>query len=676
MLDLSKFLESYMPDNHWLSKSMELGKLEYGSYWYLKKMMVYYYYIFILKRLEKSEINEIKNNFNSFIDSLPEEAKCEAYDFFFEVNINNVESIITFNEFTMNKGFLEEKDLLNARKYYYTYLMALKPQNEKKKLINDEILSSRNFFEGRKNARIKLLVNENEHAIAQFERDVHAFLRNERQILFIMGLLNYTDTKTEEYTPTSIGIQAVNANFNELILLNELQKIKQISRNPLVYYARSSNRPRNRRFKNNIDMSLINCFDIKLHPYILYLRYLYKKKEVSNDEFRYLLSRSTDNHDENYIINFPVELLDSLKNKINLKDSEYIIPGNNNYNNDIIRGEDFLKEHKKYQLGITESEKDYDGNLFGVSERVYRGISLVNDKKLKILIKHYQKIINYLHEESSNLELFEDLREGHKKKYIKHISKLKFDKDTDSHIDLVSKWLEYFVSIDRNIIKMLILSVSEANNLSNDEIFNNFRNLCIKCLGIKSSRNIVDKLKEKEDIKEDNFDYSTIVIPYVVTENHLARESKKYLSIKNDFRKERIRNKTLISMYLKWYSTFDGYKTCEICGDKLEKKDDGSLICNVHHMIPFKENEAFGPDHYKNLLALCGTCHQKVHSLRNLDRLREMYAKIKINSALKKSTKERISEMYKEDYLYPTSLRFCVSKGMINHIEEKRIIKK
>lgn len=675
MTDLSKFIDSYLPDNHWLSKSMEVGRLDYGTYWYMKKMMVYYYYIFILKKMERKEISEIKENFNEFIDSLPKEAKKEAEDFFFKVDIRNEKSIITFNEFTMNSGFIDNGDLLKARKYYYSYLMGLNPQNEVKELIFSSIISERNFFKGREKARLKLMVTKNENAIKQLESDVHAFLRNERQILFIMGLLNYTDTNEEEYSPTGIGIQAVNANFNEFILLIELQKLKQVSRNPLVYYANSTNRPRNRRFKDNIDTSIIDNFDIKLHPYLLYLKYLSKQKAVSNNEFRYLLSRSTDRHDEDYIIKFPKAEISNLKDKINEVDGDYIVPGNNNYNQDIIRGEDFSKEHKKYQLGITASEKDYNGNLFAVCKRNNLGIKLSEENKLNSLIDYYQEIINYLDQEDDNVELFEELKRGHKQKYLKHITKNSFKKDSHEHIQLITKWLEYFVSVDRNVIKMMILAVSKANNLTDDEIYDYFPNLCNRCLGYKNSKNISKKLSEKEDVHNNSYNFTPIIIPGLVTIKDLKEESKKYLDLKNDFRKDRVRNTALISMYLKWYQSTEEDCVCEICGEKLARKDNDDLICNVHHMIPFKENEAYGPDHYLNLLALCGTCHQNIHNIKNVTRLQEMYEKVETTSALKKSVKQRIIEMYEEDYLYPTSLRYATVKGMITPEEEKQIIK-
>ena len=52
-----------------------------------------------------------------------------------------------------------------------------------------------------------------------------------------------------------------------------------------------------------------------------------------------------------------------------------------------------------------------------------------------------------------------------------------------------------------------------------------------------------------------------------------------------------------------------------------------------------------------------------------------MYEKIETTSALKKSVKQRIIKMYEDDYLYPTSLRYAVLKGMITPKEEKQIIK-
>lgn len=219
MFNINELIKDYVPDNHWLSKSMEVGKIKYGTYWYLKKMMVYYYYIFILKKMNTKEIQEIRDIFNEYIRSLPCEVQEEATNFFFEIDIRDTSKIITLQRFSITYDIFENEQVekiekLNARKYYYTYIMNHIGQNHNKALIMRETIEAQNYFEGLKNA--KKLISSKE--VNELARDVHAFLRNERQILFIMGLLNYTKIlNVEEYIPTSMGNYAVYANYNELI---------------------------------------------------------------------------------------------------------------------------------------------------------------------------------------------------------------------------------------------------------------------------------------------------------------------------------------------------------------------------------------------------------------------------------------------------------------------------
>ena len=97
-MDKNDFYKSYIPNNHWLSKSMELAKINNcGTYWYIKKMLVYYYYIFIKKKVGVKEIDDITNNFVNYINSLDPKSKPDAEAFFFEVDIRNKASIITMN---------------------------------------------------------------------------------------------------------------------------------------------------------------------------------------------------------------------------------------------------------------------------------------------------------------------------------------------------------------------------------------------------------------------------------------------------------------------------------------------------------------------------------------------------------------------------------------------------
>ena len=144
-MPLNDFYESYIPNNHWLTKSMEIGKVNNcGTYWYIKKMLVYYYYIFIKKTLGKKEIDEIINNFNAYIDSLDPRSKSDATHFFYEIDIRNKDAIITLNEMLSSTGFVEEVDLIATENSIYM-LRILQPKQQEKTIL-DHVINERNYF--------------------------------------------------------------------------------------------------------------------------------------------------------------------------------------------------------------------------------------------------------------------------------------------------------------------------------------------------------------------------------------------------------------------------------------------------------------------------------------------------------------------------------------------------
>ena len=77
---MDNFLNTLLPGNYFLTKSMEISKVSTsGTLWYMKKFLVYYYYIFLSKNINSlSDTAKIRENFDKFIDSLPENNRDSA----------------------------------------------------------------------------------------------------------------------------------------------------------------------------------------------------------------------------------------------------------------------------------------------------------------------------------------------------------------------------------------------------------------------------------------------------------------------------------------------------------------------------------------------------------------------------------------------------------------------
>ena len=136
---------------------------------------------------------------------------------------------------------------------------------------------------------------------------------------------------------------------------------------------------------------------------------------------------------------------------------------------------------------------------------------------------------------------------------------------------------------------------------------------------------------------------------------------------------ERKRNSMLRDFYAT-YKLQNGHDQCEICGSKLLKNLKGEYICNYHHVLPFNEAGALGPDHYLNLLGICSNCHDKVHAKIAGEQRQELYKLISDNSCFKFSVFDRIKTMYKRGYLFNASLEYAVAMGMITTSQKFEIV--
>lgn len=670
--EIENFIDNYAPGNHWLSKSMELSRNKgKGTYWYLKKYTVFYYYVFVLKKLDKVGLSQIVNIFNDFCDSVHPKAKQKCLDFFFGVDIRKIDSIITLDEFAFKAGMPEDDpQKILARKFYFCYLMNIDEQHPNKKVILGETINHRNYFSGIAAARQKL---GNYSGFETHINDVPAFLRNERQVLFLQGLLNVPHTFIcEEFMPTDFGRQVIYANFNEMILLMEIQKLKQISRNPLTFYDNSTERPRNRSVRSGVDKNIIKKGRINSHPYFLILNYLKTHGSINANDYRFLLARTSDLHNPIEIIGVKKNMMDEVKRIVDAKDREYIQPGNNAKANDpVIKPEDFSKEFKKYIQGVFSVGLDIGANLFCVGVESARNYLVKDKPKLDKLIDGYASIIDQLDTQYANVFGKADVLQNDK--YAHFINRVKFNEKSAEVLEMLEAWLNYFATTDVNIIKTMLMAVANANGISKEQILEVFPNICKRTLKINSKKEI-SKLIEFT-AGQDTDEYIPIHVPGKVSIEMLELESQKYLQYKNDFRNERKRNMSLIDQY-STYKSQNNMRCCEVCGKELTRKKDGIDIVCFHHILPFNEAGALGPDHYKNIIGVCPDCHSKFHAnLPCLER-KSLYNLIGAKSLLKMTVIERVLQLYVSGFLYNATLEYAVVKGMISEQERVNIIRR
>lgn len=653
------FFSSYIPNNHWLSKSMELAKVNNcGTYWYVKKMLVYYYYIFIRGKIGLKEIDEIINNFNSYINSLDKTSKKDAEAFFYEIDIRKKESIITLTEMLSATGFIEDSEILAAKKYYFSYIMNFPPQTEIKGLILQYVLEERNYFKGIKKAKAFLCSKgiTDDDDFNGLANDVHAFLRNHRQVLLLYGVLNSSPYNDEKCSPTTMGLLMFNANFNELILLMEVQKLKQVSRNPLVYYAEGFNRPRDRKFKLEADYStLLNHFNIRRHPYLFYLKFLCENGEITLEQYRYFISRTTDNDNDDEAIKMFGVSIDEIKNNIISKDKAYIIPGSNN-SGEPIPSEDFSKENKKYYSGLASFPKDHNSSIFATAKLVNKTtVAVTNEEKARKLLLMYIDLTMYLDDKYDLL--YKKVVKEQKEKYKAQTQHRKFDKKSAGHIAVLEEWVNYYNSVGENneIIRRLFIDLIIILGISSDDVYRNFPNLLRICFRITNSNNLMRELNSAKDYVY----LEPPVIPGKITIDMLENESKKYEDIFNNFSLPRSRNTRLIGMYKSWLKqNSSGVMKCECCGQQYNSG-------HVHHIIPFNEDSALGPDHYENLVYVCSNCHDTFHHPHKSDDITKFIDGINKNNILKKRINERIKDLEEKKVLYESCKDYAKKKKMI-----------
>lgn len=138
------FIQSLLPGNYALTKSMELTKVnDSGTLWYTKKYLTLYYYVFLSNEIFTTEyVTNITRDFRTFVDSIDESIRPLAETYFFpreeSVNFSSAR-FKTFINFANRMEFAsenEKRDYYNsAKKAYFAFLMGTGGQSGVKKEV-------------------------------------------------------------------------------------------------------------------------------------------------------------------------------------------------------------------------------------------------------------------------------------------------------------------------------------------------------------------------------------------------------------------------------------------------------------------------------------------------------------------------------------------------------------
>ena len=148
MATYDDFLQSLLPGNYALTKSMELTKInDSGTLWYTKKFLTLYYYIFLSNDIMTTAYQQaVIDIFDNYIVSLPENIQESAERYFYPDNdaINfKSDKFNLFSNFASYNVFSNQEERNNyyqsAKKYYFSLLMGSGGQTGIKKMLKQAV---------------------------------------------------------------------------------------------------------------------------------------------------------------------------------------------------------------------------------------------------------------------------------------------------------------------------------------------------------------------------------------------------------------------------------------------------------------------------------------------------------------------------------------------------------
>lgn len=697
-MDRRAFLDSLIPGNYFITKSMELTKSQTsGTLWYTKKFIVLYYYIFLNGNINTlATAKEICDIFDGYINSLPEELQENAKSYFYashKVADLRDKDFKLFGKFAGTKQFPSDTERIayfeSAKKYYFAFLMESGGQSGVNRWIKDRLYTADFSYSKIDNLIIDWAENnrdnpaasnqwlkkykkgEQDIAIAGMRNDYMAFVRNERQILFYYGFFHSksSGSNDREFSSlTPIGELALHSNYYELIAIWEHQKIKMLSQ-PVNIEIRGL---------ENSHISSTDKFTVNLNPYLTILKSLKNSLGFSKEAYQYVISRLSEYPEDG--VDVSAQFIDRVQRKVE----------DFNRRADVAT-EDFNKEILKYILGIrSDLAVDNQLNPIGLCQWDNNGLSITNQAKLDRLIKIYTTLCKYKVEKYD--ELFRSCTDELKRQYKLNASALPYVLNPKIKID----WDMYNIHADILILltsSVLILEAKAGLEFTRDtlDIFvNGIRELCpniLHILGLNSKaalkkelRNILEVF-EKENYGvylEDNTDDYQISVASYLDESLADLEQKiKDNSAKISVYVDGIRKRNMVliglikSYNLQKYTADGQLLKCECCGNPtfLTYKDESYV--EYHHLIPFSEYD--GPDHSLNIVALCPMCHRKLHYLKQGEK-RELYDSVALNSYTNLSIEDRLVELFAEQKLKSYQLEFLLADNAIDENAYNRIL--
>ena len=679
---MEELKENLIPCNYFLTKSMEFTRESVsGTLWYLKKYLVLYYNIFLNDGVSTEDgIQKIINIFEQFIESLPEESREDATNFFFPSEVDIRGNYNNFAQFKGNRMFSnisEENDYINTvKKYYFVYLMQIGGQSGVKRHIRDN-LYKQNFCMENLDDIINEYLSEHpeiSYSVSAIKSDYPASLRNERQILWYYGFVHSKSTGSADIefsSLTPVGEIALVANYDEFRIIWEHQKLKMISQPVTVSFSG---------IENNLYANG-EKFALNFSPYITILQCLYNDGVIQKETYQYIISRTNNKNRLDVVNNINVykESLNEIKKQVILFDRA-----------SDIRPEDFDKELKKYMLGIRDDlRKDYNKNTFGLCS-YQNGFILNNKESLEKILLVYRQIEKY--KINKYTELFNQCEIELRKKYIAQNKAEVFSVNPKTKID----WDLYNIHIDKTIIiALIILDYIMYKNVAIDEIKlkdediraikNKYKELISVCnlskmKELNSTVKMIYNALINNDLENMNIQNEVYVYAFVNEYSSLnVTDLKQKIELVSNENvnnvQERVRSTKLINLiralYNSSYSDENKLIKCECCGKKtfLTAKDEAYL--EYHHLLPFSIVD--GPDHYINIYGICPDCHRRIHFGK--DDLKEgIYNSFNQNNHLNKTIIERFEYLYNNKILKSYQLEYALVEHIINEAQYNQIL--
>lgn len=669
-----EFIDNILPGNYWLTKSMEFVRINSsGTLWYLKKWIVYYHYIFFKDTLYGRDYGEIENIFKDFIDSLDISVREEAKNFFFEVDISSSNFIKITDFIRTNEHFEVEAEhrnfILNAKKFYFIYIMNIGGQAKFKKRTKEIIQQGYTYEETIKIIKEEMLADGK--SLRQFKNDImadfHASIRNERQIFFYYGFFHGKESSdlTGFYNLTNIGKTIIKANFNELLIIWEHQKIKMISQSPVADIQKIEKKART----NYSNFSILN------HPYFTLLEILNKKNVISAFQYQYVISKINNETNIEYLLN---NVIGNDRNENRCMDKAFSF--NRRSEN---KSEDFLKEIKKFILGICNLPKDENTNYYVFTSWLNDNkIVITNNEKANYVLKNYKIFVDYLEEKYKNI--YKNFQSELKQKYLKKVNK----KDFEISDDIKYEWYKYIINYDRNLfINLIYISIALKEgkydyNIKANTLFEYYEKykFILTSFGIKKKDFKYIILDIQLKLNDNQFYVIAEEEEYISLEpeefiEEIAEENLRELSLRcvdeNNINTtlSRKRNFTLINLIRSYYlNNYSDSETnlikCDCCESITFIKDDKYPYLEFHHLIPFSSD--FGPDHYLNLFGICPNCHRKLHFI-NKEEKPQLYVNLSNKNNIQKNLFERIDGLSRDKALEPIHMDFLKKEKIINN---------